>query len=333
MAPVSPPPPPYPNDPRPHSPAPVKPTVLAHGGAGSFDARDHDGPEAAARAGASLLAGGASPLDAVVAATQVLEDDVRFNAGTGSNYRFDGETIEMDASVMSSDGRFGAVAGIRRVQNPVAVAADVLTTPHDLLAGEGATRYARVRGHPDHDPATPVAREKHTKVIGMLRSGNMEPGWCDWDTGILPEHWNFDKSLKAVMGPSDTVGAVAHDGRGNFAAALSTGGTAATLLGRVGDVPLPGCGLMAGPEGAVCVTGDGEHLARARLADKVYAWLAEGIAPGDAVARGIALFPAEVAVGILAINRTAHAGGSNLKMAWAATETDQTVAATAEVAS
>lgn len=292
--------------------------VLAHGGAGSFDAREHDGPEKAARAG--VAAGkNAGALAAAVEATRVLEDDVRFNAGTGSNLRFDGETIEMDACVMAGDGRFGAVAAIRRVRNPVLVARDILDTPHDLLVGEGATRYARVRGHADHDPATPRAREKHAKVVAMLRSGAIEPGWSDWDVEALRAHWNFDVPLRSVLGPSDTVGAVAFDGE-TFAAALSTGGTAATLMGRVGDVPLPGCGLMAGEAGAVCVTGDGEHLARARLADRVYAWLAQGVDADKAVERACTLFPASVAVGLLVVTRAGSAGGSNLEMAWARAE-------------
>lgn len=292
--------------------------VLAHGGAGSFDAREHDGPKTAAGAGVRAGRSGGA-LAAVVEATRLLEDDVRFNAGTGSNYRFDGETIEMDASVMAGDGRFGAVACIRRVRNPVLVARDVLDTPHDVLAGEGATRYARARGHADHDPATPRAREKHAKVIAMLRSGEIQPGWCDWEVGALLPHWNFDVPLRKLLGPSDTVGAVAYDGEA-FAAALSTGGTAATLMGRVGDVPLPGCGLMVGDAGAVCVTGDGEHLARARLADRVYGWIESGVSPDDAVQRACARFPAHVAVGLLVVTRQGHAGGSNLQMAWAAAQ-------------
>ncbi|MDX1610781.1 MAG: isoaspartyl peptidase/L-asparaginase [Candidatus Thermoplasmatota archaeon] len=296
-------------------------TVLAHGGAGSFDTKEHDGPEQAARRGLQALQHGGSPLDAAIAATKHLEDDERFNAGTGSNLRFDGETIEMDASVMTSDGRFGAVAGLRRVRYPVAVAADLLETPHDLLVGEGALRYARARGHEDHDPRTRKAEQKHAKVVEMVRTGEIEPGWSDWELGTLKEHWNYDKPMREVFGPSDTVGAVASDGT-RFAAALSTGGTAATLLGRVGDVPLPGCGLHAGPEGAVCVTGDGEHLARARLADTIYAWLEEGIDLDDVVPSALELFPDQVAVGLLVVTADGFTGGSNLPMAWSAEEVD-----------
>jgi beta-aspartyl-peptidase (threonine type) len=299
--------------------APVTFTVLAHGGAGSFDTKEHDGPETAAQAGLAAFEAGGSPLDAAVAATQCLEDDIRFNAGTGSNFRFDGHTIEMDASVMDSSGAFGAVAAIRDVRYPVLVAREIAATPHDILAGEGATAYARRRGHGPHDPATDHARAKHAKVIEMIRSGDIEPGWCDWNPADLPAHWNFPRPLKDVMGPSDTVGAVASDGK-DYAAALSTGGTAATLMGRVGDVPLPGCGLMAGPGGAVCVTGDGEHLARARLADQVYARMADGRQPQDIVEEAANILGPDVAVGLIVINEFGFAGGSNLKMAWASAE-------------
>ena len=36
--------------------------------------------------------------------------NARYNAGTGSNLRLDGKTIQMDAAIATSDGRFGAVA-------------------------------------------------------------------------------------------------------------------------------------------------------------------------------------------------------------------------------
>lgn len=291
-------------------------TVLGHGGAGSFDHKEKDGPERAAAAGIAALRGGGDPLDAVVAATMDLEDDPRFNAGTGSNLRLDGKTIEMEASVMTDDGRFGGVACLERVKNPVRVAETLLPTPHNLLAGAGATAYARKLGHGDHDPRTPQAQQRLERVQRMVADGDLEPGWMEWDPVELAKHWNYDTPMREVLGPGDTVGAVATDGE-HFAAALSTGGTTGTLRGRVGDVPLPGCGLHAGPAGAVCVTGDGDHLARARLADRTYAFMQAGMDPDDCVAQAIALFPAEVAVGLILVTPEGAAGGSNLKMAWA----------------
>ncbi len=293
--------------------------VLVHGGAGSYDHKDHDGPEAAARVGLEALGGGASVLDAAIAATVVMEDDPRFNAGTGSNLRFDGRSIEMEASVMTDDGRFGAACCLERVKNPVLVARDVWATPHNLLAGRGAQAFARARGHGDYDSVAPIAKAKFERLQAMLAAGAVEPGWCEWDLPELQRNWNFEVPFRDAVGCSDTVGAVATDGT-RFAAALSTGGTISTLLGRVGDVPMIGCGLHAGPAGAVCVTGDGDHLARDRLAGRVYDWMEAGVAPDECVRRAIARFPPEVAVGLILTTADGHGGGSNLQMAWAVAE-------------
>src|SRR6185369_740830 len=122
-----------------------------HGGAASPNTLS-DGCVAAARAAQAALDAGGDALGAALAATVVLEDDPRFNAGTGSNLRLDGRTIEMDASVMTSDGRFGAVTCIERVKNPILVAARVMETPHLTLVGDGATAFARKLGFADHDP-------------------------------------------------------------------------------------------------------------------------------------------------------------------------------------
>jgi beta-aspartyl-peptidase (threonine type) len=293
--------------------------VLAHGGAGSYDHKEHDGPESAAQAGLKAGLETGSVLDAVIAATVFLENDIRFNAGTGSNVRFDGKSIEMDASVSTCDGRFGAVSCIENVKNPVLVARDVLFTPHTLLAGKGATSYARKRGFPHYDPTAPSALEKFAKLQKMIAAGAIDDGWCEWDLPEVQKHWNFEIPFRDAVGCSDTVGAVATDGT-KFAAALSTGGTISTLLGRVGDVPMIGCGLWAGPEGAVCITGDGDHLARARLASRVEMWLKEGKTSAQCVQLAIEMFPPEVAVGLLVIDPEGHAGGSNLQMAWGLAE-------------
>lgn len=104
----------------------------------------------------------------MVAAVAALEDDGRFNAGGGSIVRLDGVTIEMDAGVMDSRGRLGSVACIRRVKNPVLVARDVAASPHRMLCGEGATRFARVGGHPDHYSPTPRSLEAHRRLSAAL---------------------------------------------------------------------------------------------------------------------------------------------------------------------
>lgn len=290
--------------------------VLTHGGAASSSAH-RDGTDKAARVGMDALRAGGAPLDAVVEACRVLEDDERFNAGTGSNLRFDGRTIEMDAALMDSNGRFGGVACVQNVRHPVLVARAVLESPHNLLVGAGATRLARKLGLPQHDPWTQRAQDKFDRLKAKLLAGGTDPADCEWDLATLEKAWNYDTPFSEALGEKDTVGAVATDGA-RFAAALSTGGTMATLLGRVGDVPLPGCGLHAGPAGAVCVTGDGDHLARALLASRVYAELERGTSCEAARDKAISLFPPRVDVGLILVTRTGSSGGSNRDMAWSA---------------
>lgn len=289
--------------------------VVTHGGASSSN-EHRDGTERACRKAMDLLHAGVTPLDAAVEACALLEDDPRFNAGTGSNLRFDGKTIEMDASCMDSSGRFGAIACIRDVKNPVMVARALFFTPHNLLVGDGATRWARRMGFERYDPTTPNAKRKYDLLWEGIRASKYDPSDCEWSVKELRKHWNYDIPLEDIMGPDDTVGAVVSDGK-TYAAALSTGGTMSTLLGRVGDVPLPGCGLYAGTQGAVAVTGHGDHLARKMLASRLYAMLEQGHEPEAVRDAAFAMFAPEVDVGVILVHGDRFAGGSNRQMAWA----------------
>lgn len=298
----------------------MNPIILTHGGAGA-PASLKDGPQTAAEAGLARLLSGGGALDACVAATVVLEDDPRFNAGTGSNLRLDGQTLEMDAAVMTDDGRSGAVANLAAVRNPVLVAAEVRArTPHLLLAGEGALRFARRLGFPEYDPVTPKARNKLERARKGLR-GELadDEEFGSWRGRDLRALWNFaadctiyDPEYDQRLG--DTVGAVARDGDGHFAAASSTGGTLVMLRGRIGDTPIIGCGLYAGPAGAATATGVGEEIVRRFLSKTVYDWIAAGLHPQEACRRGVALFPDEFGVGVLAVGKDGHGWASNRDM-------------------
>ncbi len=113
--------------------------IICHGGAGTIDDKEAYaiGLKAAIDEGYRLLRQGASALEAVIKAVAIMEDTPIFNAGTGSSLTIDG-TVEMDAAVMTQDGRFGGVCCIRGVKNPIFVAEKVMTmTDHLILAGEG----------------------------------------------------------------------------------------------------------------------------------------------------------------------------------------------------
>lgn len=290
-----------------------KPAVVVHGGAGSARSAD-DGCLRAAREGLARIAGGEGALAGVVAAVTVMEDDQRFNAGTGSELSLDGVTIEMDAAVMDTRGRLGAVAALGGVKNPVQVARAVADTPHHLLAGEGAQRLARKLGHAPHDPVTPKARAHHAELLHSLTQAQAAmPGSPNED---FARFWNYEAPLSlSGRHACDTVGAVARDADGHFAVAGSTGGSTPALLGRVGDTPLIGSGFYAGPLGAIAATGVGEFIMRHLLAREVYQWLVEGMPLGRALQRGVDLFDPSIDIGLIAI--TAHDMGacSNRDMA------------------
>lgn len=216
--------------------------ILVHGGAGQHRAEDDveaakRGCLLAARAGHAVLSRGGSALDAVEAATRVLEDDPVFNAGIGAALTRDGRA-ELDASVM--DGATlsaGSVACVTCFQNPVTLARRVMErTPHVMLVGAGAEAFGREQGLP---------------VIA--------------NDVLVTERARLD--LARHRGSNGTVGAVALDALGHLAAATSTGGTTGKLPGRVGDSPLIGCGTYADDrKAAVSCTGLGEAIIRVTLA-------------------------------------------------------------------
>ncbi|MCW5812134.1 MAG: isoaspartyl peptidase/L-asparaginase [Labilithrix sp.] len=292
-----------------------------------------DGCRSAVDAALRALARGAEPVDAAVEGVTVLEDDPRFNAGTGSRVRLDGTTVQMDASVMTSEGRFGAVAGIEEVKNPVKVARAVLDTPHVLLAGDGATRFARTLGMPVHDPTTPASRDRTVELQQKLLAGDpsIPSAWSAFDWRA---RWNFERPLEdagLVARPfdaaaprdagasTDTVGVAVRASDGRFGVALSTGGTAITLRGRVGDVPILGAGLYAGKHGAAAATGTGERIVEAGLARAVHEWLTAGSNAETAARRAVDLLRGKD-IGIIVVTRDDLAASADRDMAWAARE-------------
>ncbi|MGQ0749940.1 MAG: isoaspartyl peptidase/L-asparaginase family protein [Betaproteobacteria bacterium] len=204
----------------------------------------------ALRAGYAVLEAGGSSVDAVVAAVVELENSPLFNAGRGAVLNSDGEH-ELDAAVMDgATGAAGGVAAAKRIRNPVFAARAVMErTPHVLLAGPAADRYAREAG-------IPLASPDYFRTPERARA--LERARARGATSAAERH--------------GTVGAVALDRYGNLAAATSTGGYTNKLPGRVGDSPLVGAGLYA--ENATCAvscTGLGEAFMRAVAAHDVAA--------------------------------------------------------------
>jgi beta-aspartyl-peptidase (threonine type) len=223
----------------------VTPVLLVHGGAGNprGGVDDEQAVLAALRdallAGYELLAGGAAALDAAEEAVRSLEDCPLFNAGRGSVLTVSGH-VEMDAAVMDGATRqAGACAGVTQVRHAISLARAIMEkTPHVLLVGEGAERYAADAGLDFEDPSWFVTERER------VRTEHVDHG---------------------------TVGAVALDSHGQLAAATSTGGVRGQLPGRVGDTPLIGAGTWADEHVAVSCTGSGEQFIRAAAAHELSA--------------------------------------------------------------
>ena len=186
-----------------------------------------------------ILKSGGSALDAVVRGVEVAESDPAVKSvGFGGYPNAEGE-VEVDGAVM--DGHtlgYGAVAGLRKIATPTAVARCVMEkTDHVLLVGDGALKFARSQGFEESNMLTEQGRE----------------AW---------EKWKRERT-----GPPadvhDTIGMIALDQSGNLAAACTTSGAAFKLPGRVGDSPLIGSGLYADNDaGAAVATGRGEEIVR-----------------------------------------------------------------------
>ena len=290
-----------------HLRASMRPLILTHCGASS-DRSVSDAAQRAGERGFEILKRGGKALDAVVEAIAVLEDDPRLNAGTGSRMRIDGR-IQMDAALMDSTLEAGAVAAIENVRNPIRVARDVLGTPHVLLVGPDALAFARERGHAPYDPATPESRRRLQETLERIRRGDLPAYARNWKAVDL----------------HGTVGAVARDRRGRYAAGSSTGGTAFMIPGRVGDTPILGSGLYAGPHGAVTATGIGEEIMKRVLSKVAFDRMAEGRSAQNAVDRAIALFPRGVSVGLIAVGDRGWGEACDREMAFWSSSRGRTV--------
>ena len=238
--------------------------LIVHGGAWDIPdtevAEHQEGCRQALAAGWRVLEAGGSALEAVEAAVRVLEDAPIFDAGVGSVLNRDGD-VELDAAVM--DGftlRSGAVAAVRRVRNPIALARRVLESQVILLVAQGAERFAESVGIPFCDPAELIVERARLRWQELQQQGSYRTQDAFGAT-------KDDAASPKLAHPSDTVGCVALDSQGRLAAGTSTGGTANKLPGRVGDSPLIGAGLYAdNATGGCSTTGWGESIMKVLLA-------------------------------------------------------------------
>jgi len=243
----------------------IQPKLIIHGGAGS-SLKGKGGLEAVRQSlhqiveeVYQLLLAGKTATEAVIKGCQLLEDEPRFNAGTGSVLQSDGQ-IRMSASLM--DGmkqRFSGVINVSRVKNPINLAERLQTEDDRILSDYGSAELLRELNLPIYDPLTDLRLQ-------------------EW---IEERKENFSRKMAGVIAEDDqarrgTIGVVALDNQGRISAGTSTGGKGLERIGRVSDSAMP-AGNYANQFAGVSCTGIGEDIIDECLAAKVVIRVTDGL--------------------------------------------------------
>ena len=256
-------------------------TIVVHGGAGVIE-RPALGPKGdaayraslktATEAGAKVLDGGGSALDAVEAVLNILEDDPLFNAGRGAVFTSEGKN-ELDASIMDgSNLKAGAVAGVTHTRHPISLARAVMEkSPYVMMVSAGADAFAAHVGLEQVDPSFFFTEARWQSLVKQLtKEGKPIPAR---PAGAPPPSEAVPVAFYDEPGDSrshGTTGVVALDRNGNIAAGTSTVGLQGKMPGRVGDSPIIGAGTYASNQScAVSATGSGEYFIRLGVAREI----------------------------------------------------------------
>lgn len=108
--------------------------------------------------------------DSLNAAVQgaAIEEANTLNTTVGKGGAPDREgTVSLDACVMDSKGNCGAVLAVENITHVAALAKDVMElTPHVILAGEGARKFAIEQGYQPENLLTKESKEAWKKWLG-----------------------------------------------------------------------------------------------------------------------------------------------------------------------
>jgi beta-aspartyl-peptidase (threonine type) len=132
-------------------------------------------------AAVNALRNNASPLDAVEIGIRIVERDPTVRSvGFGGAPNLRGEA-EFDAAIMEGTTlRAGAVAALKGYRSPISVARQVMErTPHVLLAGDGAARFAAEIGADSGDMLSPEAARDYRDWVAEHTASDDRQRWPD----------------------------------------------------------------------------------------------------------------------------------------------------------
>jgi N4-(beta-N-acetylglucosaminyl)-L-asparaginase len=239
-----------------------------------------------------VLSKGGNALDAVEAGVKIPEGDPKDRSvGYGGRPDRDGD-VTLDSCIMDSKGNCGSVCFLQGIKHPVSVARMVMEkTPHVILAGEGAQKFALENGFKKENLLTEESR-------------------TDW------EEWKKESKYEPIINIEnhDTIGMLAIDANGDISGACTTSGLAYKMKGRVGDSPIIGAGLFVDNEvGGATATGMGEAVLRSLGSFLVVELMRQGMNPTEACKEAVMRIVRKqrfdnIQVGYLAINKKGEYG-------------------------
>jgi N4-(beta-N-acetylglucosaminyl)-L-asparaginase len=211
-----------------------------------------------------ILVNDGHALDAVEAGVRVSEADPEvISVGYGGIPDQSGK-VTLDACIMDEHGRAGSVTYLQHIKHPVSVARMVMEkTPHVMLSGKGALKFALSNGFKKEKLLTPEMRKKWKK-------------WKREEREFSPMI-NIENQLQENH---DTISMLALDRNGRLSGACTTSGMAFKMHGRVGDSPIIGAGLFVdGDVGAAAATGSGELVMKTVGSFLVVEFMRGGMSP------------------------------------------------------
>jgi N4-(beta-N-acetylglucosaminyl)-L-asparaginase len=228
-----------------------------------------------------ILSQGGNSLDAVEQGVKVSEDDPNvLSVGYGGLPDNEGR-VTLDAAIMDWKARIGSVICLENIRNPVLVARMVLEdTEHTILAGDGAYKFALMKGFKPESLLTETSVKKYREWKANNKGKAQEYHTEDFKLEPLSKEQKVQLGLEE---DHDTIGIVAIDKDGHISASCTTSGTAWKMHGRVGDSPIIGAGLYVdGEVGGAASTGRGEECIRACGSFLVVEMMGQGKSPQEA---------------------------------------------------
>ena len=236
-------------------------------------------------------------LDGVEAGAWIPEADPNeTSVGYGGLPDRDGH-VTLDACIMDHLGNAGAVTFLEGIMHPISVARAVMEkTPHVMLSGAGALKFALDQGFKKQNLLTPASKK----------------AW---------EEWKKESKYKPIVNIEnhDTIGLLGIGKAGEIAGACSTSGLAYKMHGRVGDSPIIGGAVFCDDEvGGACATGLGEFVMKTLGSFLIVEFMRQGMSPQKACEEAIMRIVKrykyqEFQVGYLALNKKGEYGAYSIQ--------------------